>query len=48
MTRAPGAERELDQRERREHVDAVDVLEHVERVVGERRLRARAEHATRC
>ena len=35
--------RELDQRERREHVDAVDLLEHVERVVGERRLRARPE-----
>ena len=35
--------RELDQRQRREHVDAVDLLEHVERVVGERRLRARPE-----
>ena len=36
-------ERELDQRQRGDHVDAVDGLEHVERVVGERRLRARAE-----
>ena len=36
---------ELGQRERREHVDRVDLLEHVERVVGERRLGARAEQA---
>ena len=36
-------ERELDERERREHVDGEDLLERVERVVRERRLRARPE-----
>ena len=36
MIRAAARERELDQRQRREHVDAVDVLERVQRVVGER------------
>ena len=36
---------ELGERERREHVDPVDALEHVERVAAERRLRARAEQA---
>ena len=48
MIRAPAAQcgqRELDQRERREHVDPRHVLERVERVVGQRRLRAGAEDA---
>jgi hypothetical protein len=36
---------ELRERERRDHVDAVDVLEHLDGVVGERWLRARPEHA---
>ena len=36
---------ELNQRERRDDVHLVDPLELVERIVGERRLRARAEQA---
>jgi hypothetical protein len=45
---APGGqprERVLDERERRDRVDAEDVLEDVDRVVGERRQRRRAERA---
>ena len=38
-------ELEAAERERRDDVDAVDVLEHVDGVVGELRLRARPEHA---
>ena len=41
-------QRQLDQRQRREHVDRVDALELGERVVGQRRLRARAEQRWRC
>ena len=46
--RAPSlsrGKRELDERERREHVHLVDAPQLLERVVGERRQRARAEDA---
>ena len=38
-------QRELDERERREHVDLVDLAERVEVVVAKQRQRRRAEHA---